>query len=163
MAAIGYRLASLGDAAEIFDLLKALAHEFPLLLDTLEREEALYAAIRNCARSGESWVATDAAGRIVGCALVELTQARRHYAEHEVLELRYGGVAPALRGHGVFAALIGRVLARMLPVSATVSPQNRSGAAARLEGLGFQRTEGGERRYRWLPGELAPPSQDRQL
>jgi len=164
VAAIGYRLAALGDAAEIFDLLKALAHEIPLLLDTLEREEALYAAIRNCARSGESWVATDEAGRIAGCALVEPAQARRHYAEHEVLELRYAGVAPALRGGGVFAALIGRVLARMLPVSATVSRQNRSGAAARLEGLGFRRTEGGEPRYRWLPGgKLAPRSQNRQL
>ena len=93
----------------------------------LEDEERLYAVVRNCARSGESWVACDAAGRIVGFVLVEAAQLRRHYAEGEALELRYAGVAPDCRQQGVFTRLLDKALARMLPVSMSVSPQNRSG------------------------------------
>ena len=59
MAGIAYRQARIEDAAEIHALLLRLAPEIPLLVDTLEREEALYALIRNCARSGESCVAID--------------------------------------------------------------------------------------------------------
>jgi len=91
---IAYRQAGLDDAAEIHALLLHLAPEIPLLVDTLEREEALYVLVRNCARSGESWVAADPEGRIVGFVLVEPTQLRRHYGENELLDLHYAGVAP---------------------------------------------------------------------
>ena len=57
MPEIAYRQTAIGDAAEIHELLLRLAPEIPLLVDTLEREEALYALVRNCARSGESWAA----------------------------------------------------------------------------------------------------------
>ncbi len=154
MAAIAYRQAGLDDAAEIHTLLLALAPEIPLLIDTLEREEALYAFTRNCTRSGETWVAMDEAGRIIGFLLVELNPARRHYAEHEVLDLRYGGVAGTHRRQGIFTNLVRRVLARMLPVAALVNPANRSAAADLLLRLGFRRqaSPGGEQRFRWDPG-----------
>src|SRR6266446_3051989 len=93
MTGIAYRPAELGEAADILAVLLEVAPEIPVSVETLEQEEALYALIRNCARSGESWVAIDETSRIVGFLLVELAQTRRHYAEHEVLELRYGGVA----------------------------------------------------------------------
>ncbi len=154
MPTIAYRQARTEDAADIHALLLALAPEIPLLVDTLEREEALYALIRNCARSGESWVATEDAGRIVGFVIVDPDQLRRHYAEHEILELRYAGVAPDRRNQGIFAALVEKVQARMVPVTTTVSGQNRSGITRRLETLGFYRTPspGGEQRLRWEPG-----------
>jgi GNAT superfamily N-acetyltransferase len=154
VAEIAYRQAGLDDAAEIHALLLALAPEIPLLVDTLEREEALYTLTRNCARSGESWVALDDASRIVGFLLIELNQARRHYAENEVLDLRYGGIDGAHRHQGIFAALVQRVLDRMLPVTASVSPANQSGAAPLLEKLGFHNigSPGGEQRLRWDPG-----------
>lgn len=151
---MSYRQARLDDAAEIHALLLRLAPEIPLLVDTLEREEALYALTRACARSGESWVACDAAGRIVGFVLVEPNRLGRHYAENEVLDLRHAGVAPEHRDAGVFTQLIARLLARMLPVTARVGAQNRSRAAERLERLGFRQTgaAGGEQRLRWQPG-----------
>ena len=156
MAGITYRPAELGEAAEILAVLLEVAPEIPLQVDKLEQEEALYALIRNCARSGESWIAVDG-GRIVGFLLVELAQARRHYAEHEVLELRYGGVAGTHRHRRIFTTLIQRVLDRMLPVAATVSPANRSGAADLLQKLGFRRDSpaGGEQHLRWDPGSRA--------
>lgn len=154
MPDIAYRQATLADAAEIHALLLRLAPEIPLLVDTLEREEALYALIRNCARSGESWVACGEAGRIVGFVAAEPNQLDRHYAEQEVLELRYAGVAPEHRNHGIFAQLIERLLTRMLPVTTRVGAQNRSGIAAHLEKRGFRQTgsPGGEQLLRWDPG-----------
>ena len=154
MARIAYRQAELGEAADILAVLLEVASEIPLHVDKLEQEEALYALIRNCARSGESWVAVDETGRIVGFLLVELAQGRRHYAEHEVLELRYGAVTVAHRHQGIFTTLVRRVFDRMLPVTASVSPANRSGAADLLQKLGFHRgsSAGGEQHFRWEPG-----------
>src|SRR5712691_11532872 len=140
MTGMAYRQARLDDAGDIHALLLHLAPEIPVLIDTLEREEALYALIRNCARSGESWVATDEANRVVGFVLVEPNRLDRHYAENEILDLRYVGVAPEHRNHGIFATLIEKVMARKVPVQTTLSQQNRSGMARRLEQLGFRPT-----------------------
>ena len=149
-----YRQARLHEAAEILAALIELAPEIPVQTEPLEREEALYALIRSCARSGESWVAVDEADRIVGFVLAEPDQTRRHYAEHEILELHYGGVLNTHRGRGIFTALVTQVIDRMLPVTATVNPSNQSGAARLLEKLGFRNiaSPGGEHRFRWDPG-----------
>jgi ribosomal protein S18 acetylase RimI-like enzyme len=160
MTGIAYRPAVIDEAADILAMLIEIAPEIPVHVEPLEREEALYALIRNCARSGESWVATDEAGQIVGFLLAEPDQVRRHYAEHEILELRYGGVVKSQRRRGIFTGLTERVLARMVPVTATMSPANQSGAARLLEKLGFHNVSspGGEQRFRWDPG-VAPSNQ----
>ena len=154
MAEIAYRPAVIDEAADILAVLIEVAPEIPVQVEPLEREEALYALIRNCARSGESWVAIDEAGRIVGFLLAEPDQVRRHYAEHEILELRHGGVVKGHRRQGLFTELIGKVLARLVPVTATVSPANQSDAARLLEKLGFHSvaSPGGEQRLRCDPG-----------
>src|SRR5438045_5673893 len=155
MTGITCRPAVLDEAADILAVLIEVAPEIPVQAEPLEREEALYALIRNCARSGESWVAIDETGRIVGFLLAEPDQARRHYGEHEILELRYAGVVETHRRRGIFAGLVERVLARLVPVVATVNPANQSGAASLLERLGFRNigAPGGEQRFRWAPGE----------
>ena len=154
MSGIAYRQAALNDAAEIHALLLRIAPEIPLLVDTLEREEVLYGLTRNCARSGESWVACDAAGRIVGFALAAPNQHGRHYAEQEQLDLYHAGVAPEHDRPVILAALIGKLLARQAPVATSVSPQNRTGLAACLDHLGFRPSAapGGEQCWRWQPG-----------
>lgn len=151
---IAYRQATLDDAADIHALLLAAAPEIPLAVETLQREEALYELVRNCARSGETWVAIDDDGHIVGFLLAEPNQQARHYAEHEVLELHYAGVAPAHRNKGVFAQLTARLLARMLPVTTGVPFPDRGDFARRLEQLGFRPSavSGDRRRLRWEPG-----------
>jgi len=154
VAEIVYRPARLDEAADILAVLTELAPEIPVQVEPLEREEALYALIRNCARSGESWVALDDANGIVGFLLAQPDQTRRHYAEHEILELRYGGVVKTHRRRGIFTGLVERVLARMVPVAATVSPANQSGTVRLLVKLGFEKigSPGGEQRLRWNPG-----------
>ena len=155
MTGIAYRLARLDEAAAILAALIEIAPEIPAQVEPLEREEALYAVIRSCARSGESWVAVDDTGRIVGFLLAEPDQVRRHYAEREILELRHGGVVKSHRQRRIFTGLIEKVLARMLPVTATISPANQSGAARLLEKLGFHSLPSpcGEQRLRWEPGD----------
>jgi GNAT superfamily N-acetyltransferase len=154
VAEIVYRPARLDEAAAILAVLIEVAPEIPVQVEPLEREEALYALIRNCARSGESWLAIDEGGRIVGFLLAEPDQVRRHYAEHEILELRHGGVVKSHRHRGIFTGLVERVLARMVPVTATVSAANRSSVVRLLEKLGFRSASapGGEQRFRWDPG-----------
>ena len=80
--------------------------------------------------------------------------AKRHYAEHEMFDLRYAGVAPEHRGHGIFRTLIAKVQSRLVPVTVIVPPHNRLGVAAALEKFGFRQTgsSGGERVFRWEPG-----------
>ncbi len=151
MPGISCRPATIDDARDVHALLLLLAPEIPLLVDTLQREEALYALVRDCARSGESWVAVEEGGGIVGFALAEPNQFSRHYAEGEVFELRYAGVAPDYRGQGVFTSLIGQILARLLPVTAAVPAHNRFDVATRLQRLGF-RQAASDNRLRWEPG-----------
>jgi GNAT superfamily N-acetyltransferase len=154
MAAIAYRPVRIEDAAEIHALLLRLAPEIPILVETLEREEALYALIRNCGRVGESWAALDEEERIIGFVLVDPEVIERHYAEHEIFDLRYAGVAPEHRGRGIFHALIARVQARLVPITVIVPPHNRFDTAARLEEFGFRQSgsAGSERVFRWGPG-----------
>jgi hypothetical protein len=154
VAELTYRQAELGEAVDILAVLKEIAAEIPVVFDSLEREEAIYGLIRTCARSGESWVAADESGGIVGFALVEPNDLRRHYAENEALEIRYAGTRSGHRGDGVLAHLLTLVLDRMVPVAMTVSSANRSDIARHLEEAGFRRltSPGGEQRYRWEPG-----------
>jgi hypothetical protein len=136
------RLAGIGDAAEIHDLLLRAAGEIPLQVETLEQEEALYAAVRKVLAFGQSWIAVDG-GRVVGCVLVESAEVGRHWGENELLNLRYAAGA-------ALEALIGKVVERPAPITASVRDVNRSGLAALLERHGFRETEKrlGERRFR---------------
>jgi GNAT superfamily N-acetyltransferase len=154
MTAFAYRVATVADAADIFAVLQVLAAEIPVLLDTLEREEAMYARVRNWARSGESWVAVDGEDRIVAFVLAELNQVGRFWGEHEVIDLHYAGVAQGHRNQGIFGALMRQILGRMVPVTVTVSAANRSPIVRRLERLGFRRAGPGvgEQQFRWKPG-----------
>src|SRR5439155_206499 len=102
VAAVSYRQAKLDEAADILAVLIEVAPEIPVQTEPLEREEALYALIRNCARSGESWVAIDETGRIVGFLLAEPDQARRHFGDREVVH----GVSCAV-GDGELVVVVG--------------------------------------------------------
>jgi hypothetical protein len=145
MSTASLRPAVIGDAADIHALLLSLAGEIPLAVETLEQEEALYASVRKVLAFGQSWVAAEGE-RIVGFALVESAEVGRHWGENELLNLRYAG-------GGGLDALIGKVLERMAPITASVRDGNRVGLAARLERLGFRRTETrvGEQHFRREP------------
>lgn len=147
-----YRQAALEEAPDILAVMKELADEIPLRLEKLEHEEALYRGIRNCARSGESWLAVDDGCRIVGFLLAEPNQTDRFWGEQEAIDLRYAGVLPEYRGRGIFGELLNRVLARRVPITVHVATANNSGIGRRFEAAGFTREAGpGGQRYRRAP------------
>jgi predicted N-acetyltransferase YhbS len=151
--ALSYRPAQVADAADVHRLLLSIAGEIPLAIETLEQEEALYAALRKLLAFGESWVAVEG-DRIVGFVLIENIQTGRHWGENEALDLRYAGLDPGYRDGEVFDTLMMKVLDRMAPITASVKDTNRIGLAPRLEKLGFRQTETrtGETHYRREPG-----------
>ena len=140
------RPAAVADAAEIHALMLTLAGDIPVAVETLEQEEALYAAVRKILAFGQSWVALDE-DKITGVVLVDSAEVGRHWGENELLNLRY---AAGERLDG----LIGKVVERNVPIAAAVRDANRAGLAGRLEALGFRciETRIGERRFRREPG-----------
>jgi hypothetical protein len=139
------RPAVIGDAADIHTLLLRHASAIPLAVEALEQEEAFYAAVRKILAFGQSWVALDGEA-IVGTVLVDSAEVGRHWGENELLTLRYAA------GGGV-DALLDKVLARAVPIAATVRETNRDGLAELLRRRGFQENENrlGERRFHREP------------
>lgn len=145
MSELAYRPAVIGDAADIHALLLKIAGDFPVAVETLEQEEALYAAVRKMLAFGQSWLAV-AGETIVGFVLVDSTEVGRHWGESELLNLRYAG------GERL-DELIGKILERNVPVTASVRDANRTGLAERLLRLGFRQAETrvGEQHFRREP------------
>ena len=152
MSEPNYRPAAISDAAAIHALMLTIADDIPLAVETLEQEEALYAAVRKVLAFGQSWVALDGE-TIAGFVLVDSAEVGRHWGENELLNLRYAGVASVWRDSEVLTGLLGKVLERNVPITASVKDANRSGIVARLEKLGFRPTEArvGEQRFRYEP------------
>jgi hypothetical protein len=140
-----YRPAVIGDAADIHALLLKIADDIPLAVETLEQEEALYAAVRKMLAVGQSWVAMDRE-TVVGVVLIDSAEVGRHWGENELLNLRYAG------GERL-DELIGKVLERNVPVTASVRDANRTGLGERLKKFGFHETETrvGEQHFRREP------------
>jgi hypothetical protein len=145
MSDIALRPATVNDAAEIHELLLRRANEIPLAAETLEQEEALYAAVRKILAFGQSWVAHDG-GALVGTVLIDAAEVGRHWGENELLNLRYAA------GQSL-DVLLGKVIERNVPIIAAVRDGNRSALSVLLESLGFREIETrvGERRFRREP------------
>ncbi len=145
MSASPVRPAVVADAADIHALLLKLAGEIPLTIETLEQEEALYAAIRKILAFGQSWVAVDGEA-VTGVALVDSAEVGRHWGENELLNLRYA------LGE-MLDELIGKVVERNVPITASLRDSNRTGLVERLLRFGFRETETrvGERHFRYDP------------
>jgi hypothetical protein len=139
------RPATVADAADIHALFLAIAGDIPLAVETLEQEEALYAAVRKILAFGQSWVALDGE-TVAGFVLVDSAEVGRHWGENELLNLRYAGGE-------MLDVLVGKVLERAVPIIASVRDANRSDLAALLERLGFRKTETrvGEQHFRRDP------------
>jgi hypothetical protein len=145
MSDVACRPAVVGDAADIHALLLKIAGDIPLAVETLEQEEALYTAVRKMLAVGQSWVAVEG-DTIVGFVLVDSAEVGRHWGENELLDLRYAGGE-------MLDELIGKVLERNVPVTASVRDANRTGLAELLRSLGFRQAEIrlGEQHFRRQP------------
>jgi hypothetical protein len=159
---VEYRRANDGDVQDIFAILQEVAPEIPLSLDTPESEEVMQCIIAECCASGESWVAVDADGMIVGLALAKPDRLERFLHENEALYLRYVGVSGSRRRHGIFRELMEKLMAKKVPLTATVLHGNRCGMADRLSKIGFTKSKASakEVELRWQHTPLAAAEQE---
>jgi hypothetical protein len=117
--ALEYRVASGNDETDILAILEEVAPEIPVLLDTPERQDAIRGIIVECCKSGESWVAVDADGTVVGFVLAKPDVLERFYHKNNAVSLRYIGVNGDSRRRGIFAALMGGLKVKSVPLTAS--------------------------------------------
>jgi acetyltransferase (GNAT) family protein len=148
-----YRVANGDDAVGIFTVLQEVAPEIPVSLDTPERQEAMQAVVAECCASGESLVAVDADGTVVGFVLAKPDRLERFLYKNQALSLRYIGVNKAWRQRGIFGGLMEKSMAKGVPLTASVLHNNQSAMADRLVKDGYEKVESDakETRLRWTP------------
>jgi hypothetical protein len=153
MATPQIRRATGRDTRAILAVLMEVAPEIPLRLDTAEHCDAVSRIVTRLARDRASWVATDKRGKVIGFQLVEPDEMERFLHANQALHLKYGGVERRHREKGVFRALVQRVMAENVPLTAVVKNDNRSDMAARLCRMGFvrQSISDAEVALKWQP------------
>jgi ribosomal protein S18 acetylase RimI-like enzyme len=142
---------------DIFDIMQEVAPEIPILLDAPERQEMMKAIIIECCASGESWVAVDSDGTVVGFALAKPDRLERFQHDNKAVSLRYIGVKATARNQGVSSALMKKLKAKGELVNASVLHTNQSAMADRLVRSGFEKTgaDNNETKFRWRPGNAS--------
>jgi hypothetical protein len=133
-------------------ILEEVAPEVPVSLDTPDQLERMRTIIIQCHKSGESWVAVDAAGAVVGVVLAKLDLREKDKA----FSLPYIGVSESSRNHGIFTALMGKLKAKGVPLTASVLHGNKSAMVDRLVEVGFTKgqADAKETKLRWDPAPL---------
>jgi len=147
------RTAVRSDAADIFSVLQDVASEIPVSIGDSERQSRMKFIIEECCDSGESLVAVDGDGSVVGFVLAKPDIMERFEHDNKALSLRYIGVSTDWRRRGVFAALMARYTAKRVPLTATVLLGNKSAMVDRLANVGFAKLEVGsdETKLKWQP------------
>jgi hypothetical protein len=105
-------------------------------------------------KSGQSWVAVDADGRIIGYALAEPHNSK-------TLSLVYLGVSKAARNQRVCSSLISRLQGIGAPIVTDVQSDNKSSMVEIFEHFGFVKTPTiftGKTKLRWEKPEENPPA-----
>jgi hypothetical protein len=148
-----FRAADGNDATGILTVLQEVAPEVPLTIDTLEHQEAIQAIIAECCDSGDSRLAVDADGTVVGFVLAKPDRLERFLHRNQALSSRYIGVSKICRRCGIFAALMDEMTNKGAPLTASVLHANRSAMADRLVKLGYKKSESDDKetRLRWDP------------
>jgi ribosomal protein S18 acetylase RimI-like enzyme len=149
-----FRKANGDDHTDILAVLEEVASEVPVKLDSSAHQDAIKGIIVACCGSGESLVAVDDSGTVVGFVLVKPDI----FADDEsTLSLRYAGVSKGARRRGILSALMQELMAKGVPLTATVLNNNQSAMADRLIKAGYQKVGSNDKEanYRWSP---APPT-----
>jgi ribosomal protein S18 acetylase RimI-like enzyme len=145
---VDYRVASRDDETEILAVLEEVASEIPASFDASDRLDPTTGIIRECCQSGKSWVAVDANDKVVGFVL-----ARKDIHEQQAISLRYIGVSKNSRGRGIFYALMEKLKANGVRLTASVLHGNQSGMVDHLVKIGFTKVgaDDKETKFRWAP------------
>ncbi len=126
----GYRLAKKADASAIFDVLKEIAPEIPVRLDTPKQKELVSERIQLACVYRTVWIAElHPDNHIVGFLMAEPLGRR--------LNLSYGGVRADHRGKHIFPKLVKKMMVKGIPLRASIAQSNEFRMPDRLRELGF--------------------------
>ena len=134
-----YRVAISSDQAGILEVFAEVASEVP----TAVRPQT-EAYLKRFVASGQSWVATDADGKIIGYALAEKAA--------DTISLVYLGVAKKARGQHISTALVSKLKECGVPIVTDVQSDNKSSMVDRFERFGFVKAPtvfAGKTKLRW--------------
>ena len=137
---LAYRVAHSGDEPGILKIFEEVAPEVPTAVRSGTEE-----LIKRYVKSGQSWVAVDADGGIIGYALAEPHDSK-------TLSLVYLGVSKAERNQRVSSSLISRLQGIGAPIVTDVRSDNKSSMVERFEHFGFVKTPTvftGKTKLRW--------------
>ena len=151
--AIEYRVATSDDETDMYAVMDEVAPEIPVSLDTEDNQIIMRGIITECHGSGKSWVAIDANGEVVGCAL-----AKQDIHEPNAISLRYVGVKKASRCQGIFATFIEKLKTNGAPLTASVLVNNSSAMGYRFLKAGFIKVKSDDKEtlFRWGPARIVP-------
>jgi N-acetylglutamate synthase-like GNAT family acetyltransferase len=140
-----YRVATRDDETNILALFKEVAPEIPISLDDPEVEAKMITEIVQC--RGETWVAVDANGKVIGFALARPDLR----AKDTATSLKYIGVGGNSRGLGISSNLVNKLKAKGVPLTANVLSGNQSAMPDRLVRFGFTKVESDDKqtKFRW--------------
>ncbi|WP_156947082.1 GNAT family N-acetyltransferase [Bradyrhizobium sp. WSM3983] len=124
---ISYCVAAPGDEAGILKVFAEVAPEVPTAVRSGTKE-----LIDRLVATNQSWIATDAAGTIIGYALAE--------GDDKAIWLVYLGVSAAARNQRVSSSLIARLKETGRPIDTDVRSNNTSSMVERFEHFGFVKT-----------------------
>jgi ribosomal protein S18 acetylase RimI-like enzyme len=133
---VTYRTAIQDDETHILDVLNEVAPEIPLSIDKSDSQDPIRSIIIQCRKSEKSWVAVDAHGKIIGFVL-----AKPDMHEPTAISLPYIGVSKNSRRRGIFTALMEKLKASGVPLTARVLQDNSSGMADNLLKIGFTKVK----------------------
>ncbi|MGC0321080.1 ribosomal protein S18 acetylase RimI-like enzyme [Bradyrhizobium sp. USDA 326] len=125
---MSYRVAASGDEAGVLKVFAEVAPEVPTAVRSGTKE-----LIERLVETGQSWVATDDTGSIVGYALAE--------GDDKAIWLVYLGVSKAARNQRVSSSLIARLKETGRPIDTDVRSNNTSSMVERFEHFGFVKTD----------------------
>jgi len=149
------RIAKPGDEDGIMHVLTGVASEIPVPIgdDDPDSQEIMRFILSECCESGESLVATDANGMIIGFVLAKADVRERFFKSNQAVSIRYIGVKHSWRQRGIFADLMQRMKAAQRPLKASVLHTNKGQMADRLSKLGFTIEKSGdtETDFAWRP------------
>jgi hypothetical protein len=147
------RVARRADETNIWDVFVEIAPDVPVPVDDPEGQKILQGLIRECVDGGDSWVAVDSDGVVVGYLLAKPDKLVRFMEENAALSLPYVGVSKKWQKRGVFTSLLENLTSLGAPLTAKVLQDNTSNMVATLEKAGFKKEnqDSKQRHLRWDP------------
>ncbi|MDU1493721.1 MAG: GNAT family N-acetyltransferase [Bradyrhizobium sp.] len=142
---ISYRVAVSDDAAGVLRVFAEVAPEVPTAVRSMTKE-----LIERLVATGQSWVATDDTGSVVGYALAE--------GDDKAIWLVYLGVSKAARNQRVSSSLIAGLKETGRPIDTDVRSNNASSMVERFEHFGFVKTDVNKDRTKLRWEKSASPS-----